>query len=107
MSIDVIEYRNGNEPEIRKLTGRHRYPNAVLRRGVIGSLGLFQWIDEVSRSGAAAGCNVGITLLDEKLAVAVVRWNLTGAWPVKSTARTCMPVQATSPSRSWSSPTKA
>ena len=83
MSIDVIEYRNGNEPEVRKLTGRHRYPNAVLRRGVIGSLGLFQWIDDVSRGGAAAARNVGITLLDEKLAVAVVRWNLTRAWPVK------------------------
>jgi len=82
MSIDVIEYRNGNDPEIRKLTGRRRYPNAVLRRGVIGSLGLFQWIDDASRMGAAAARNVGITLLDEKRDP-VVRWNLTGAWPVK------------------------
>ena len=82
MAIDIIEYRNGNEPEIRKLTGRHRYPNAVLRRGVIGSLGLFRWIDEVSHRGAAAARNVRITLLDEE-AVAVVRWNLTGAWPLK------------------------
>lgn len=82
MSIDVIEYRNGNEPEIRKLAGRHRYPNAVLRRGVIGSLALFQWIAEASSRGAAANRTVSITLLDENQRP-VVRWNLNGAWPVK------------------------
>ena len=82
MSIDVIEYRNGNDPEIRKLAGRHRYPNAVLRRGVIGSLGLFQWIEAARHGAAATARNVEITLLDENRGP-VVRWNLNRAWPVK------------------------
>ena len=36
MSVDVIEYRNGNEKEngVRKLTGLARYPDVTLRRGI-------------------------------------------------------------------------
>ena len=49
MSVDVIEYRNGNEKanEVRKLTGLARYPDVTLRRGIIGSLDLYQWLDEI------------------------------------------------------------
>ena len=35
MSVDVIEYRNGNDREnnVRKLTGLARYPDVTLKRG--------------------------------------------------------------------------
>lgn len=82
MAIDVIEYRNGNEPETRKLPGIHRYQNAVLRRGFIGSLGLYKWIDDVRRGAPSAARSVAIVLLDESLGE-VARWKLTRAWPVK------------------------
>ncbi|MCA1693986.1 MAG: phage tail protein [Actinobacteria bacterium] len=80
--VDVIEYRNGNELVTRKLAGRHRYQNAVLRRGVMGSLGLYTWIDHVTRQNRAAARSVGITLLDENQ-TEVVRWNLRQAWPIR------------------------
>lgn len=82
MTIDVIEYRNGNEVATRKLPGIHRYQNAVLRRGVIGSLSLYKWIDDVRRGGTPAARDVAIMLLDESMQE-VARWNLTRAWPVK------------------------
>jgi phage tail-like protein len=55
MSVDVIEYRNGNEKvnEVRKLTGLTRYPDVTLKRGVIGSLDLYQWLDQI-RNGDEA-----------------------------------------------------
>jgi hypothetical protein len=39
MSVDVIEYRNGNEREnsVCKLTGLNRATDVTLKRGIIGS----------------------------------------------------------------------
>ena len=59
MEIDVIEYRNGNDVERRKLPGLRRYSNVVLKRGVTGSLGLYEWIDDVRRGNVPAGRNAG------------------------------------------------
>ena len=38
MSVDVIEYRNGNEKEnsVRKLTGLTHVDDVTLRRGIVG-----------------------------------------------------------------------
>src|SRR5450759_5457709 len=49
MSVDVIQYRNGNDREnsVRKLAGLARYPNVTLRRGIIGSLDLYQWLNDI------------------------------------------------------------
>ena len=40
MSVDVIEYRNGNDKENgpRKLTGLQKVADVTLKRGIIGSL---------------------------------------------------------------------
>jgi hypothetical protein len=47
----AIEYRNGNEKEnsVRNLTGLDHVGNAVLKRGVIGSVRIFESL----RPGAA------------------------------------------------------
>ena len=44
-SIDVIEYRAGNDKvnTVRKLPGLHRVHDVTLKRGVIGSTTLFAW----------------------------------------------------------------
>ncbi len=56
MAVDVIEYRNGNDRanEVRKLTGLARYPDVTLRRGIIGSLDLNEWIDQVRNGDQGA-----------------------------------------------------
>ena len=87
ISIDVIEYRNGNDREsgTRKLPGRARYDNAILRRGIIGSLNLYEWINQVRNGDANAARNVTIALLSEDLTAVVFTWRLLRAWPVKYT----------------------
>jgi phage tail-like protein len=44
MSLDVVEYRNGNDKDNspRKLTGLAKASDVTLKRGVIGSLNLYQ-----------------------------------------------------------------
>jgi phage tail-like protein len=87
ISIDVIEYRNGNDREsgTRKLPGRARYDNVILRRGIIGSLNLYEWINQVRNGDANAARNVTIALLSEDLTAVVFTWRLLRAWPVKYT----------------------
>jgi phage tail-like protein len=78
MSVDVAEYRNGNEKEnnVRKLTGLARVSDVTLRRGIIGSLNLYQWLDQI-RNGDAAGYRmVLIHLLNEDHTATVLTWKL-------------------------------
>ena len=84
MSVDVIEYRNGNEKanDVRKLTGLARYPDVTLRRGIIGSLDLYQWLDQIRNGDANAIRNVTIRLLNEDREV-VQTWHLRHARIVK------------------------
>jgi phage tail-like protein len=84
-SMDVLEYRNGNEQEsaVRKIPGRAHYGNVTLKRGVIGSLNLYQWWSEV-RNGAVTGFrNVVIHLQNEDRSAIVLTWKLFRAWPVR------------------------
>jgi phage tail-like protein len=88
MSIDVIEYRNGNEKENnpRKLTGLARASDVTLKRGIIGSLGLYKWIDQI-RNGDAAGLrNVVIQLQNEDHTAIVMTWKLLRARIIKHTS---------------------
>lgn len=84
MSVDVIEYRNGNEKanDVRKLTGLARYADVTLRRGIIGSLDLYQWLDVIRNGDANAIRNVTIQLLNEEREV-VQTWRLRNARIVK------------------------
>lgn len=81
--IDVIEYREGADRTnaVRKLPGRVRYGNIVLRRGIDGGLSVWEWFREV-RDGNLSRRDVTITLLDEARNP-VQRWRFRDAWPVK------------------------
>ncbi len=82
MTVDVVEYRNGNDALVRKLPGLARYENVVMRRGFTGSLRLYQWIDSVRSGLPSPSRTVRITLLDEASAP-VTSWTLRRAWPIK------------------------
>ncbi len=83
-SIDVTEYRTGNDKEsaVRKLPGIAHYTSVVLRRGVIGDLSLYNWFNEV-RNGTFAQRNVVIQLQNEDRTGVVLTWKLLRAWPVR------------------------
>ena len=87
--ITIAEYRNGNEKEnhVRKIPGIHKVGDVTLKRGVIDSQSLWDWIKDTRTNGVAAQKNVVITLLDEAQN-AVQSWKLRGVVPMKYTGPT-------------------
>jgi phage tail-like protein len=87
--IKVAEYRTGMDPlnHVRKVPGMHAVGDITLKRGIINSANLWDWIEQVRRSGPAGKKTVKITLLDES-AAAVQSWTLRGAIPLKYTGPT-------------------
>jgi phage tail-like protein len=87
--VTVAEYRNGNEKEnhVRKLAGIHKVSDVTLKRGILNSKSLFDWISQTRTQGPAAQRNVTITLLDEAH-TPVQTWVLRGVIPMKYTGPT-------------------
>ena len=85
MSVDVIEYRNGNEKEngVRKLTGLARYPDVALRRGIIGSLDLYSWLNDIRNGNQMSYRTVTVRLMNEDHTAVVQEWKLLRARIIK------------------------
>jgi phage tail-like protein len=85
MSVDVLEYRNGNEKEnaVRKLSGLARVSDVTLRRGIIGSLDLYSWLDQIRNGDQGAYRTVTIQLLNEDHTAVAMTWQLLHARIVK------------------------
>jgi phage tail-like protein len=83
-----IEYREGADKtnSVRKLPGIEKYPMLTLKRGITGSLALWNWRKEVRDGGTAFPPvrDVVIQLLNEKHQP-VFKWKLTNAWCSKLT----------------------
>jgi phage tail-like protein len=77
-TVEVIEYRNGNDPQnsVRKLAGLARANDVTLRRGIIGSLDLYEWLDAVREGDQGAVRTVTIELLNEDRTAVVQTWRL-------------------------------
>ncbi len=88
MSVDVVEYRNGNEKENqpRKLTGLQRVGDVTLKRGIIGSLNLYAWLDQIRNGDQAGFRTVTITLQNEDHTQSVMTWKLLRARIIKHTS---------------------
>src|SRR5438132_3599549 len=67
MEVTVSEYRNGNEKEnsVRKITGLNKSTDVTMKRGVIGSLTLYQWLNQILNANQNALRNVVIHLQNE------------------------------------------
>jgi phage tail-like protein len=84
-SVAVIEYRNGNDKAnaTRKITGLNKVRDVTLKRGIIGSLNLYQWLDQIRNGDAAAFRNVVIQLQNEDRSEIAMTWKLVNARPVR------------------------
>lgn len=87
MEISMAEYRNGNEQDNapRKITGMVKTPDITLKRGLIGSLDLYEWLDQIRNGQQDALRSVTIQLQDEAHTQVVQEWKLTNARPIKYT----------------------
>src|SRR5215204_4549776 len=88
MEVTVSEYRNGNEKEnsVRKITGLNKATDVTLKRGVIGSLNLYQWLNDIRNGNQNAMRNVVIQLQNEDHTAVVQTWKLMRARITKHTS---------------------
>ena len=88
MEVTVSEYRNGNEREnsVRKITGLNKASDVTLKRGVIGSLNLYQWLNEIRNGSPTALRNVVVQLQNEDHSSVVQTWKLIRARIIKHTS---------------------
>ena len=85
-SIDVVEYRAGDDPAITptKLPGLVKYGNITLKWGAAETMVLYDWLIDITE-GTIEKKTVTLTALDEEGSPAAA-WRCINAWPVKYTA---------------------
>lgn len=85
----IAEYRNGNDAEmhVRKIPGLHKTSDVTLKRGVISSKDLWQWIEATRTGSVNEQRNVVITMNDEA-GKKVQSWTLYKCVPLKYTGPT-------------------
>jgi phage tail-like protein len=88
--MTAAEYRNGNDAEnhVRKIPGVHKVGDVTLKRGLVGSRDLFDWINQTRTEGYKAKRTVVIHLMDEARSGPVATWRLQGSMPLKYTGPT-------------------
>jgi phage tail-like protein len=88
--VSYAEYRNGNEKRntVRKIPNTFKNDEITLKRGLVGSVDLWQWLRGVA-DGTADPRTVTITLLDEARQE-VATWILDRAQPKKWMGPTLM-----------------
>ena len=88
MEVTVAEYRNGNEKEnsVRKITGLNKSTDVTMKRGVIGSLTLYNWLNQIRNGDQNALRNVVVQLQNEDHTAVVQTWKLLRARIIKHTS---------------------
>ena len=88
MEVTVAEYRNGNEREnsVRKITGLNKSTDVTMKRGVIGSLSLYNWLNQIRNGDQNALRNVVVQLQNEDHTAIVQTWKLLRARIIKHTS---------------------
>ena len=85
MEVTVAEYRRGNDKEnsVRKITGLNKATDVTLKRGVIGSLNLYNWLNDIRNGNQNAERTVIIQLQNEDHTDVVQTWKLLRARIIK------------------------
>ena len=87
LEVNVAEYRAGNSLENSpiKVTGTYKVPDVTLKRGLMGFLDLYRWLDEVRNGSQKQLRTVKIDLMSEDRATVAMSWKLVKARPIKYT----------------------
>jgi len=88
MEVTITEYRPGNYAfnNVLKTAGLNKATDVTMKRGVIGSLDLYKWLDDV-RNGANSGLRtVTVELKSEDRSQTVQTWRLINARIMKHTS---------------------
>ncbi|MDD3353016.1 phage tail protein [Zoogloea sp.] len=80
LTEDVAE--GGENRFIQRYPVRVRYPDLVLKRGLLRQSGIWDWIRDSIENLDIHPRNVDVTLLNEAHEP-LITWHLVGAWPVR------------------------
>src|SRR5260370_39516366 len=88
MEVTVAEYRNGNAKEnsVQKITGMNKSTDVTLKRGVIGSLNLYQWLNDIRNGDQTALRTVVIQVQNEDHTATGMTWKVLRAPIIKHTS---------------------
>ena len=88
MEVTVSEYRNGNHKEnsVMKVTGMNKQTDVTAKRGVIGALNLYKWLDQIRNGDQTAYRTVTVQLQNEDHTQVVQTWKLLRARIIKHTS---------------------
>lgn len=88
--VTYAEYREGTDAgnHSRRIPTTYKVGDITLKRGMIGSLDLFKWIDLVRKGDPSARATVLIELRNEGGQETIASWQLSGARPSKWTGPT-------------------
>jgi phage tail-like protein len=87
MEITVAEYRAGNSKENPpiKIPGTYKASDVTLKRGLIGYMDLYQWLDAIRNGEQNQKRTVKIDLMSEDRVTVALSWKLLKARPIKYT----------------------
>jgi len=85
IEITVPEYRSRNKKgdSVRKITGLNKSTDITLKRGVIGSMNLFNWLNDIRNGKQAATRDITIQLQRKEHRAVVQTWKLIRARIIK------------------------
>lgn len=85
MEVTIAEYRTGNSKEnsVQKITGLNKATDVTMKRGVIGSLNLYEWLNQIRNGDQNALRTVTIHLQNEDHTAIVLTWKLLRARIIK------------------------
>jgi phage tail-like protein len=85
----MAEYRDGTDPEnhVRKVPGIYKAGDVTLKRGIVSTKPLWDWVSDVRKRGVLGKKDVTIQLLDEQRQP-VQTWKLISVAPMKLTGPT-------------------
>ena len=88
MEVTISEYRPGNyiENSVMKITGMNKSTDVTMKRGVIGSLSLYEWLDDIRNGNQRAYRTVTVHLQNEDRSAIVATWSLLRARIIKHTS---------------------
>ncbi len=79
--VEVIEYRNGDDPITHKRAGKAKYKNITLKRGQFSDPSVADWLKKVL-AGTTDRKSGSIIYLDRE-GSEILRYNFFEAWPVR------------------------
>ena len=88
MEVTVSEYRPGNHKEnsVMKIRGMNKSTDVTMKRGVMGSLNLYTWLDQIRNGDQNAYRTVTVHLQNEDHTQTVASWKLLRARIIKHTS---------------------